>query len=123
MNRKGFTLTELVISVALIAVVMMFLFQLLTDLEYSQNHASYAKENQINRAKIIETIQKDWMTNQLTDIIQSNDATNSLATITFKFSSSSTNLLINYNTNKITYKEESWELQKDNDTTKIDAAN
>lgn len=123
MNRKGFTLTELVISVVLISVVMMFLFQLLTDLEYSQNHASYAKSNQINRAKIIENIQKTWMSSELLDITEDTDATNNKVTITFKYNSSSEYLYINYKDNIITYNDESWTLQKDNDSTKIDVSN
>jgi len=67
MNKKGFTLVELVISVGLISVVMLFLFHLLNDMQYEEAHASFAKDNQVNRTTIIHTVQKDFMAKDLLD--------------------------------------------------------
>lgn len=61
MNKKGVTLVEVVISVGLIALVMLFLFNLLIDMQYEESHSSMAKENQLNRAAIIKTLQTDFM--------------------------------------------------------------
>ena len=38
MKKRGFTIIEIIISVALISVVMLFLFQLLTDVEFEATH-------------------------------------------------------------------------------------
>ena len=68
MNQKGFTLLEVIVSVGLISIVMLLLFQLLLDMQYESNHASYAKANQVNRATIIETVQNDLMNHTLTNV-------------------------------------------------------
>ena len=58
-NRKGMTLVELIISIALLSVVLGFLFKILLDVKYESEHAGYATNNQINRAEIIRTVQED----------------------------------------------------------------
>lgn len=60
MNKKGITLVEVIISVGLISVVMLFLFHILMDMQFEDTHSSYAKENQIQRAAIIKTVQDDF---------------------------------------------------------------
>ena len=61
MNKKGVTLVEVVVSVGLIALVMLFLFNLLIDMQYEESHNSMAKENQLERATMIKTIETDFM--------------------------------------------------------------
>ena len=56
MNKKGFTLMEIIVSVALLSIVMLLLFQLMIDLEYEDSHSSFAKDNQIKRATIIKRV-------------------------------------------------------------------
>ena len=46
--KKGFSLVEIIISVGLIAVVMLFLFQILTDLQYEESTSNYATNNHCN---------------------------------------------------------------------------
>ena len=41
MENKGFTLVELIISIALISIVVMFLFNLLTDVKASNNNTDF----------------------------------------------------------------------------------
>ena len=55
--KKGFTIIEIIISVALISVVMLFLFQLLTDVEFEATHPTYARENQVVRASVMRSVQ------------------------------------------------------------------
>ena len=65
MNKKGFTLIELMVSIALISIVMIFLFQLLNDLSYNANYPKYARTNQVNRAEIIKNIQAELLDNPI----------------------------------------------------------
>jgi len=108
MNKKGVTLVEVIISVGLISVVMLFLFNLLIDIQYEDAHTSYAKENQINRASIIKTIQQDFIDYSLQDITMTGD--DSSKTFTFTFSNtSSKNLVVNRST--ISYGGEVWNIE------------
>lgn len=59
MNKKGTTLAELIISIALISVVLLFMIKLLIDLNDAETNNTYAKDNQINRAEILRMIGND----------------------------------------------------------------
>lgn len=59
LNNKGMTLVELLVSVVLVGVVLVFLFQLLVDLKNESENNDFAYNNQINRTEAIYTIQKD----------------------------------------------------------------
>lgn len=67
-NKRGFTMVELMVSIAIIAVVMVFLVRLLIDVKYDSTNELYNTENQINRAEIIKTIQKDWEDKELNNL-------------------------------------------------------
>ena len=58
-NKKGFTLMELMVSIGLIAIIMVFLVELLVDINYDRLNEAYASKNQFNRAEIVKTIQND----------------------------------------------------------------
>ena len=107
MNKRGITLVEVVISVGLISVVMLFLFNLLLDMQYENSHASYLKENQINRANIIKTVEEDLMNNNLETINISVGSSSS--TVVFDFETFSTTLIVMED--RITYKDETWLLE------------
>ncbi len=112
MNKKGITLIEVIISVALISLVMVFLFNLLMDMEYEEDHASYAKENQLNRAMIIKRVQEDFQNFELKKVDLSLDK----KTITLTFGNNQTKNIyvdrksINYNNN------EKWNIEGNDDT-------
>jgi len=59
LNNKGMTLVELIISVALLSVVLGFLFKVLLDVKYESDDAGFAIASQVNRAEIIKEIQND----------------------------------------------------------------
>ena len=107
MNKRGITLVEVVISVGLISVVMLFLFNLLLDMQYENSHASYLKENQINRANIIKSVEKDLMNNHLETVNVSVGSSSS--TVVFDFETFSTTLIVMED--RITYKDETWLLE------------
>ena len=59
LNNKGMTLMELLISIVLIGMVLVFLMQLLTDLRDETDNNNFAYNNQVNRTEVIYTIEKD----------------------------------------------------------------
>lgn len=59
LNNKGMTLMELLVSIVLVGIVLVFLLQLLTDLEHETENNNYAYNNQVNRTDAIYTIEKD----------------------------------------------------------------
>lgn len=61
LNKKGMTLVELIISVALLSVVLGFLFKIMLDVKYEDDEAGFAIANQVNRAEIIKEIQNDLL--------------------------------------------------------------
>lgn len=107
MNKHGITLVEVIISVGLISVVMLFLFNLLLDMQYENSHASYLKENQINRANIIKTVEEDLMNNNLETINISVGSSSS--TVVFEFETFSTTLTVMED--RVSYKDETWLLE------------
>ncbi len=80
MNKKGFTMIELMVSISIIAIVMVFLVQLLVNIRYDKLNELYDTANQINRAEIIKTVEADFTSNHntedsdtsLTDLVEVN---------------------------------------------------
>ncbi len=108
MGNKGITLIEIIISVGLISVVMLFLFNLLLDMEHESTYSSYLKENQVNRSNIIRTVEEDLLNNKLNDV-RLNEGENE-STVEFDFGSFVTRLIVEKD--RITYKEDTWLLEK-----------
>lgn len=65
-NNKGLTIIELIISVALISVVMLFMYKLLADVSFERDNDFFASLNQAQRIEIIDTIEKALMNNAKT---------------------------------------------------------
>lgn len=101
MNNKGSTLLELIISIALISVILVFMVRLLVDLNDSETNNKYAKKNQVIRAEILRTIENDLQNKIITDI-RDNSTTKNLI-ITFKFDGNKESN-INVLKDKLTYK-------------------
>lgn len=53
MNRRGFTILELLISIALVSIVLLLLLKVMTSLEVINHDTSYASEDEITRTEII----------------------------------------------------------------------
>jgi len=88
LNNKGMTLVELLISIALIGIVLTFLFQMLNDLHLETENNNYAYNNQINWTDTIYTIQKDLKKYTLTGIEDASTGDNII--IKFYFSGKTT---------------------------------
>ena len=121
MNKKGFTMTELIVSIAIIAVVMIFLVNLLVDIRYDKKNELYDTKNQINRAEIIKTIQNDLDGKVITDITDTGSSSNNL--VVNIITDDNSNHIIKADSNHIYYKSNNkttkWSLEKNNDETYI----
>ena len=65
MNKRGFTILELLISIALISVVLLLLLRVMMSLEKVNHDTSYASDDEIARAEIISNIESDFLENHL----------------------------------------------------------
>lgn len=101
MNKKGTTLAELIISIALISVVLLFMIKLLIDLNDAETNNTYAKDNQINRAEILRMIGNDLNSKNIASISDSESNENKLV-INIEFTDG-TNATIEAEEKKIKY--------------------
>ena len=121
LNQKGITLVELIISMALISIVIMFLFRLLVDVRYSENNTDFNRANQQTRAVILKRVQQDFLDKKLIKIEDKTTNTNETS-IDLKYKDGSTgNLTINANSLSYTINgdKEKWLLEKQTDETVI----
>ena len=68
LNKKGTTLIELVVSIALLSIVMVFMFRLLADVNNDKYNNDFAEDNQVTRAEIIKTIEEDLQTKNIINV-------------------------------------------------------
>lgn len=101
LNKKGTSLIELLVSIALISVVLVFMFKLLLDVNNEITNNTFAKDNQINRAEILRTIENDLNTTPLSGMNNSGNLESRVITFYFKGGTSSTLTLTE---KKITYR-------------------
>ncbi len=59
LNNKGMTLLELLVSIVLIGIVLVFIFGLLVDIRDETESNDFVYNNQINRTEVIYTIQNE----------------------------------------------------------------
>lgn len=63
--KKGFTILELLISIALISVVLLLLLRVMMALEVINHDTSYASDDEIARTEIIQNIESDFIRQHL----------------------------------------------------------
>ncbi|MFI3261084.1 MAG: prepilin-type N-terminal cleavage/methylation domain-containing protein [bacterium] len=83
LNNKGLSLIELVIAVGLISIVVVFLYNLLNDLNDKTINSDFAINNQITRFEIIDYIQKDLLGREIDEIKRSTSSGDSILTINY----------------------------------------
>ena len=112
LNKKGMTLVELIISVALLSVVLSFLFKILLDVKYESDESGFAIANQVNRAEIIKEIQKDLIdVDGIKNISIDNDANKVTITLpddTLKY------VTIGADLKTLTYEDKKWTIKDTN---------
>lgn len=98
MNKKGYTLVELIVALSLLSIIIIFMMSLLVDLKAQEKEAGIDSEAQIMEATIVKAINSDIVkkgvnnfsslvsTNENEDIIKItfNDNTDKYITITDK---------------------------------------
>ena len=70
-NNKGVTIIELLVSVALVSVVLMFLYNLLSNVTFEKIIDFIASTNQANRIDIITTIENDLILDNDVELVES----------------------------------------------------
>lgn len=93
LNNKGMTIVEILISIALISIVIGFLFKILVDLNGEQESNDYAFNNQLNRAEFIHLIQNDLKSYLLTGIEDVSSETEDNITLNFYFKAGEKNAI------------------------------
>lgn len=57
LNKKGITIVELIVSVALISVIMLFMYKLLAEITFERENDYMANLNQEQRIEIVDNIE------------------------------------------------------------------
>ena len=111
-SKKGFTLVEIIISVGLIAIVMLFLFQLLTDVEFEAEHPTYAKENQVVRASVMRRVQQDLTSMSLERVSKSIHSEDAEITFYYRNGTDEVSKFLRLSKSEINYNnEEKWSIE------------
>ena len=88
LNKKGTSIIELIISIALLAIILTFMLKLLVDLNNVRTNSKFAKDNQIIRSEIIRTIENDIKNKTITNITSTRNGNNIRLTFMFTTGSS-----------------------------------
>lgn len=86
MNNKGTTLIEILVSIILITIVIVFIFSMLMDLRNEDFIASNKNEDSLNRSSIIHLIENDFINKGLTKIKNNKCSDNDCIKLTFTYS-------------------------------------
>lgn len=98
LNKKGSSLVELVISIALMSVVLVFMMKLLVDLNNTETNNSYAKKNEVIRSEIIRMIGNDLNENILSEVRTSTSTNGNELKIGFSFNNKTSEIIVDNNT-------------------------
>lgn len=112
MNKKGITLVEFIVSLALVSIVMIFLFNLLLDVQYVSKNGGFAKDNQMNRASILRSVMDDFNNLGLIGVREGTMLENRFELI-FSFQKGSEKTFV-VEEKKITYGDEVWSMKSSN---------
>ncbi len=85
LDNHGLTLVELLVSIALVGVIITFLFNMLVDVRHETDNNDFAYENQLNRTEFIYEVQKDLKNYTLIGV--SDNSVNQNININFHFKS------------------------------------
>lgn len=80
MKKNGFTILELLISIALVSVVLLLLLRVMMSLEVINHDTSYASDDEICRAEMIKNVQESFLDNHLNGMNIRNDGDKTIIT-------------------------------------------
>ena len=95
MNKKGFTLIELIFSLVLVSIVLIFIMSLLSDLKREDSLNSSRSADLLTRSNIISLIENDIINKGVSSISESNK-NGSYINIKIDFNDNTTKNLIVY---------------------------
>jgi len=101
LNKKGLTIIELIVSIALISVIMLFMYKLLSDITFERDNDYIATLNHEQRIEIIDNIES--VLNDNNAGITSYSATGKTLRITYNGSSRSVVSVISGNKTLVLY--------------------
>ena len=108
-NNRGFTLVELMVSIALVSIVLVFMFNLLGDVKRESALSNDNINDTLNRSTITRIIQNEWIEKKLTKVTTCDEA-GTILCYTFTFKDNTTkNLLIKKK--ELEYDDERWLLE------------
>jgi Tfp pilus assembly protein FimT len=113
-NKRGITLIEFIVSIALVAVVMIFLFNMLVDIQYTSKNGTFASDNQLNRASIVRAVMDDFTNLGLVGLTDS--STYGELVLTFRFQDGSSKVLT-VSDKAVVYHDERWSMKSRNNRT------
>ena len=76
LNNKGMTLIELIVSVALISILMIFMYKLISDVKYEKKENDKITDNLIKISEIEVTVQEFLLSRDIYRISVSNSSIN-----------------------------------------------
>ena len=85
MNNKGVTLVELMVSLVLITIVMIFIFNLLFEMKNEDYLSSSKSDDAMKRSEIIHLIQNDFINYKLKKVTQISCTNGATFCINFSF--------------------------------------
>ncbi len=109
MNNKGFTLVELMVSISLVSIVLVFMFNLLGDIKRESALSNENIDDALNRSTIIRIIQNDWIEKRLTKV-STCEEDGTILCYAFTFKNSTTKKLF-VRKQEIEYDNERWILE------------
>ena len=89
-NNKGMTLTEVIAALIILSIVMIFLFNILSDLRYEDFLSSTRNEDAVNRASLINLIENDFITKDLYKVTPCIDGNNICLTFDYRLTKQKT---------------------------------
>ncbi|NMA50329.1 MAG: BspA family leucine-rich repeat surface protein [Mollicutes bacterium] len=75
LNKKGLTLMEIIISVALLSLILLFMYQLLSDISFDKDNEYFASNDQNQRIEIIKTIKDEIGFSTVKNVVKVSDTT------------------------------------------------
>ncbi len=117
MNKKGVTLVEIIVSISLIVVVLIFMFKLLVNIRYEQSYSSYDQANSVNRTEIIRNIQNDFLNLNIVGVYDDSINSDTLK-LRFVFGND-TEKTLTVTEQNVYYDDTKWSLKANNTVTKL----
>lgn len=115
MKSKGITMVELIVSIGLISMVMLFVFGILVDVRQEEITSGVKSQDMLNRSLIIRTIQDDFINRGLYAISECpNFDLDGITCLRFHYKDGLNPTDLYVHNNSITYGREKWTLTTGN---------